>query len=283
MFAQIWHVGRLSHPSIQEDGKAPVSSSAKVAEGATAYGYDEAGKPALIPTTQPRPLTTDEVSRVARDFAAAAANACEAGFDGVEIHGANGYIIEQFLNPLVNDRTDKYAASDLESRLRFVLEVVDAVCDRIGPARVGIRLSPYGRLFDMPHYDEIDETYAALAAALGERGIAYVHVMDQTGFAVGETTSGEPVAERIQKLLKRFRKDLPATALILAGGMTKERADALIQDGTIDLAGFGQPYISNPDLVARFQNGWPLSQPNRETYYGGDARGFIDYPPYRAA
>jgi N-ethylmaleimide reductase len=157
------------------------------------------------------------------------------------------------------------------------------VCDRIGPARVGIRLSPYGRLFDMPHYDEIDETYTALAAALGERGIAYVHVMDQTGFAVGETTTGEPVAERIQKLLKRFRKDLPATALILAGGMTKERADALIQDGTIDLAGFGQPYISNPDLVARFQNGWPLSQPNRETYYGGDARGFIDYPPYRAA
>jgi N-ethylmaleimide reductase len=283
MFAQIWHVGRVSHTSIQAGGKAPVSASSKIAQGATAFGYDEQGKPGMVATSAPRQLTTGEVGRVARDYAAAAANAIEAGFDGVEIHGANGYLLEQFLNPLVNDRTDHYGAASMEDRLRFVLEVVDGVIAQIGRERVGIRLSPYGQLFDMPHYDAIDETYTALVAALGERGIAYVHVMDQSGYAMGDKDAGESVSTKIGRLLGVFRKALPQTALILAGGMTRERADRLIADGVIDLAAFGQPFISNPDLVARLRNGWPLTEPDRSTYYGGGEHGYIDYPPYAPA
>ncbi len=280
IFAQIWHVGRVSHPSIQDDGKDPVSSTARIANGATAFGYDEAGKPALVATSAPRRLSTDEVMRVVQDFAAAAANSIEAGFDGVEIHGANGYLLEQFLNPEVNDRDDRYSADTMENRLRFALEVVDAVVAKVGRERVGIRLSPFGRLYDMPHHDEIEATYTALSAALGERGIAYVHVMDQSGF--GDTT-GESVSDMIVRLLGVFRKNLPSTALILAGSMTRERAERLLANGTIDLAGFGQPFISNPDLVARLRNGWPLTPPDRTTYYGGGTQGFVDYPPYAAA
>ena len=282
IFAQIWHVGRVSHPTIQENNLDPVSASSKIARGATSFGYDEDGKPGLVATTTPRQLSTEEVSRVIGDFANAASNAIEAGFDGIEIHGANGYLHEQFLNPTVNDRKDRYSADTMENRLRFTLEVVDATIERIGPERVGIRLSPYGRLYDMAHHDEIDETYIALIKALGERKIAYVHIMDQSGFVVGEKGTGGSVSESIQRLLRVFRGHLPHTALILAGGMTRERADELIADGTIDLAGFGQPFISNPDLVARLRNDWPLTSPDRSTYYGGDSRGLVDYPPYAA-
>ena len=282
IFAQIWHVGRVSHPSIQANGEAPVSGSSKTAQGATAFGYDEEGKPGFVSASAPRQLETGEVARVAEDFAQAAANAVEAGFDGVEIHGANGYLLEQFLNPTVNDRTDHYAADTLDNRLRFALEVIDATIARIGRERVGIRLSPFGQLFDMAHYDAIEETYTALVAALGERRIAYVHVMDQSGFGMGET-KGESVSAKIQRLLRVFRASLPATAIILAGGMTRERANSLIADGTIDLAGFGQPFISNPDLVARLRHDLTLTLPDKSTYYGGGAHGFIDYPPYARA
>lgn len=279
MFAQIWHVGRVSHPSIQEDGKAPVSASSKIAAGALAYGLDDEGKPNLIPTTVPRQLATEEVARVVEDFVQAASNAMEAGFDGVEIHGANGYLFEQFMNPLVNDRTDAYGPQSLENRLRFTLEVVDAVIAKIGRQHVGIRLSPYGQLFDMPLYPEIDETYATLTQALGERGIAYVHIMDQGGFKMGDGT-GDDTGASFLALLKTMRGKLPDTALILAGGMTRERAEALIAEGLIDLAAFGQAFIANPDLVARLRNDWPLNPADRSTYYGGGAEGYIDYPSY---
>ncbi|ANF57741.1 alkene reductase [Halotalea alkalilenta] len=279
IFAQLWHVGRVSHTSLQLDGRAPVSASNKAAQGVTAFGYTESGEPGEVPASTPRALTTDEVARVVEDFAQAAANAVDAGFDGVEIHGANGYLIEQFLNPLVNDRTDRYAASNLADRLRFVLEVVDAVCARIGAQRVGIRISPYGRLFDMPDFPEIDETYLALCEGLSERGIAYVHVSDQNGFFLLD----ESVAVQEQafvRLLKHCKEKLGTTALILAGNMTLERAQDLVDAGLIDLAAFGQPFIANPDLVARLKNGWPLTTPDRDTYYGGTAKGYVDYSPY---
>jgi N-ethylmaleimide reductase len=283
IFAQIWHVGRVSHPSIQENGKAPVSPSSKQAVGATAYGYDEQGAPNLVGTTVPRQLTTEEIPRIVEDFAQAASNAAEAGFDGVEIHGANGYLFEQFLNPLVNDRSDGYGAQNLQARLRFTLEVVDAVIARIGASRVGIRISPYGQLFDMPLYPEIDETYAALGRELGARGLAYVHVVDQSGFSVGDTKIEGGAVSRFDGLLKTIKGHLPRTALILAGGMTRERAEKMIGDGVIDLAAFGASFISNPDLVARMQNGWPLTAPDRTTFYGGGAKGYVDYSPYVAA
>ncbi|CAO4155485.1 N-ethylmaleimide reductase [Methylorubrum aminovorans] len=281
IFAQLWHVGRVSHPSIQDGGRTPVSATSKIAVGATAFGYDESGKPGFVAPPAPRPLATGEVGRVVADFAQAAANAVEAGFDGVEIHGANGYLFEQFLNPLVNDRTDRYGPGTMENRLRFALEVVDAICERIGSARVGIRLSPYGQIFDMPHYADMDETYTALAAELGRRGIAYVHLMDQSGYVMNDIVI-DTFVERLLRLLREFRQNLPQTAIVLAGGMTRERAEGLIGDGTIDLAAFGQPFIANPDLVERLRNGWPLTQPDKATYYGGGPKGFIDYPPHAA-
>jgi 2,4-dienoyl-CoA reductase-like NADH-dependent reductase (Old Yellow Enzyme family) len=282
MFAQLWHVGRVSHTSIQVDGQAPVSSTNRPAQGAIAFGYDDSGQPGFVPTSVPRPLTTEEVGRVVEDFAQAAQNAIDAGFDGVEIHGANGYLIEQFLNPLVNDRTDRYSAKDLQDRLRFVFEVVDAVSARIGANRVGIRISPYGQLFDMPIYPEIDETYSALCAGMNQRGIAYVHVMDQSHFFLaGEDSAAQEQA--LRTLLTHCKAQLGQTALILAGDMTLERAQDLVDAGLIDLAAFGQPFIANPDLVARLKNGWPLTTPDRDTYYGGDAKGYVDYPPYEPA
>lgn len=284
MFAQLWHVGRVSHTSLQPDGGAPVSASSTRAEGAVAFAYDEAGQPGFVPTSTPRALTTDEVRRIVQDFATAAQNAVRAGFDGVEIHAANGYLFEQFLNPLVNDRTDAYSNS-LENRIRFAVEVVDAIVARIGAERVGIRISPYGQLFDMPPYPDTLETYRALSAELGKRGIAYVHVMDQSNYAMKGQDAPEAGAQsasaRTEELLRTIKGEIGGAALILAGAMTLERAQQLVDAGLIDLAAFGQPFIANPDLVARLQQGLPLAEPVRETYYGGGAGGYIDYPPYR--
>lgn len=280
MFAQLWHVGRVSHTSLQPDGGAPVSASDRAAAGALAYARDDAGAPAFVATSAPRALSTGEVRRVVDDFAQAAQNAVDAGFDGVEIHGANGYLHEQFLNPRVNDRTDRYTGATIGGRIAFTLEVVDAIAARIGAARVGIRVSPYGRLFDMPAYDETEATYLALAAELAARRIAYLHVMDQSGFDTGAmAVEGLPPQ---RAFWDRLREAFSRGAIILAGGMTRSRAEALIDDGTIDLAAFGQTFIANPDLVRRLRDGLPLAAPDKSTFYGGDARGYTDYPPFHA-
>lgn len=281
MFAQIWHVGRISHPSVQADGALPVSASSKAPVGAKAFGYDEHGQPNLISPPAPRQLATEEVVRVMHEFAQAAENAIQAGFDGVEIHGANGYLFEQFMNPLVNDRTDRYSADTMENRLRFTLEVIDEIVERIGAHRVGIRISPYGRLSDMPEYPEIDTTYTTLIQEVGARKLAYVHVMDQSGFSVGDTKM-EDNSGGFMTLLHALKPHLPHTALILAGGMTKARAEKMLADGVIDLAAFGTNFISNPDLVARLRNDWPIAKADHSTFYGGGREGYIDYPPYKA-
>ncbi|MDB5877519.1 MAG: alkene reductase [Variovorax sp.] len=278
MFAQLWHVGRVSHTSLQPDGRAPVSASDRVANGALAFARDAAGEPAFVAASQPRALSTEDVRRIVEDFAQAAQNAIDAGFDGVEIHGANGYLHEQFLNPHVNDRTDRYTGLTIAGRIAFTLEVVDAVASRIGPSRVGIRISPYGRLFDMPAYDETEATYLALASELASRRIAYLHVMDQSGFDTGAMTVDSLPPQR--PFWKKLRKAFSSGAIILAGGMTRERAEALIDEGTIDLAAFGQAFIGNPDLVRRLRDGLPLATPDKSTFYGGDAKGYTDYPPY---
>lgn len=273
IFAQLWHVGRVSHVSNQPSGIAPVSSTAQIARNSQAWGLTADGTPGAVNVSQPRALSTDEVRGVISDFAAAAGNAIEAGFDGVELHGANGYLIEQFLNPLVNDRTDAYRGDTLEGRVRFLLEVVDAVVARIGAERTAIRLSPYGGLFDMGQYPEIEETYLHVAEELSKRNLAYVHLMDQKS----RGSSAIPPT-----FLKKFRAYYIGT-LILAGGMTKELAERYIADDLIDVAAFGEPFIANPDLVARLRNDWPLVKPDRALSYGGDANGYTDYPAYQAS
>jgi N-ethylmaleimide reductase len=279
IFAQLWHVGRVSHFSIQENGRQPVSATNRIARGAMAFGYDEEGQPRFLPVSAPYALTTTEVGRVVEEFAIAAENAVAAGFDGIELHAANGYVFEQFLNPLVNDRTDRYSADFMENRLRFTLEVVDAVNARIGSQRVGIRFSPFGQISDMPPYPDAEQTYLQLGRELADRRIAYMHFMDQSGFRVASMPGR--VSDKVHSLLRKLRPTFDKGALILAGGQTLAKANELIASGTIDLAAFGQPFIANPDLVARLRNGWPLAKPERETYYGGGAEGYVDYPPYR--
>ncbi|WGF90285.1 alkene reductase [Marinivivus vitaminiproducens] len=278
IFAQVWHVGRVSHVSIQSDNAAPVSATGRPARDSSAYGYSEAGEPGFVPVSAPRALTTAEVGRVVADFARAAHNAVEAGFDGIELHAANGYLFDQFLNPHANDRSDQYGPGTIGSRIRFTLEVVDAVSAAIGRERIGIRLSPYGTIHDMPHFPDLQETFLALGQELGSRGIAYVHVMDQSGFFF-LPEGKEPTTDAIIRLLEGWRPMMPETALMLAGRMTTERMQDLLDRGLIDLAAFGQPFISNPDLVTRLRHNRPLTPSDRATYYGGGAKGYIDYAP----
>lgn len=278
IFAQLWHVGRVSHTTIQEQGQAPVAPSAILAQDAMSYGYQSDGTPAMIQASMPRALDTAEVERVVQDFAQAAENAMAAGFDGVEIHGANGYLLEQFLNPHVNTRTDKYEGATRAGRIRFVLEVVDAVVAKIGKERVGLRLSPYNQIFDMALYEDLAQTYQTLIKELGQREIAYVHFNDPT--RNNAEVQNTELVQKFDALLEQTRSWLPKTALMLAGSLDQARAEELLERGVIDLAVFGRPFISNPDLVARLQNNWPLSPADRDTFYGGDGKGYIDYPPY---
>ena len=263
----------MSHSSLQPDQGQPVSASAvPVASHPmdTVFVYRDDGTPGRADPTPPRALDTDEVARVINDFANAADNARAAGFDGVEVHGATGYLFEQFLNPHVNRRTDRYGGS-IESRSRFALDVIDAIVERIGANRVGMRLSPRSTISDMPDYPESNETFLYLASELGNRGIAYLHLHD-----IGPLVNGsDPI---IPNNLLGDLKTAFGGAFMLAGGMTKSRAEDLIKRGVIDLAAIGQPYIANPDLVERFRLDIPLTTPDRDTYYGGDAHGYTDYP-----
>ncbi len=277
IFAQLWHVGRASHHSLQEGGQPPVSSTNRVAQGGMTFAINDAGQPGYVPASAPRALTTSEVQATVHDFAHAAARAIQAGFDGVEIHGANGYLLEQFLNPTVNDRTDQYGAQTLDNRVRFVLEVVDAVIGQVGTRRTGIRFSPWGKYNDMAHYPEIADTYAHLAREMAQRGIAYIHFMDQANGQGKADVQGQNEA-----FLRQMRSLFPNGAIIHAGNMTLEAGNRLLAEGIIDLVGIGQPYIANPDLVERLRHGHPLAQPDRATYYGGGAAGYTDYPVYGA-
>ena len=266
-FAQIWHVGRVSHTSIQIGGASPVGPSE--AQGGKAFGYDDNGRPNMLAASKPRALATAEVQRVVNEFRQAAINARNAGFDGVEIHAANGYLFEQFLNPGINDRTDAYGGSR-ENRCRLVMEVVDACVAVLGAHRVGIRLSPYGTLFDMPEYEDNGDTYLYLAREIEKRGLAYSHLHDQGG-------QGMPPLPT--DYLRTFRKRYNGN-LLLAGNLEQDSAEKLIADGVIDLPVFGRMFTSNPDLVERMKNGWPLADYDPNTFYGGDARGYVDFPTY---
>jgi N-ethylmaleimide reductase len=196
----------------------------------------------------------------------------EAGFDGVELHGANGYLLEQFLSPFSNIRTDSYGGN-VENRCRFALEVVNAVADAIGKNNTGIRLSPYGVASDMPHYPEIDATYDYLSKQLNKIGIAYIHLVDHSAM-------GAPAVP--VEIKKSIRKNFQNT-LILSGGYNKESAEADIESGLTDLVAFGRPFINNPDLVERMENNHALSQDLKmDLFYSADEKGYTDYPAFKA-
>ncbi|AZF47783.1 alkene reductase [Pseudomonas sp. R2-7-07] len=270
IFAQLWHVGRLSHVSLQPGNAAPVSSGTVPATTTMVYAWVEPSKGGPVLPSAPRALTTAEVQRVIQDFVASARRAMEAGFDGVEVMAANAFLFDQFLSSKLNTRTDQYGGS-IANRQRLLLETVDALAAEIGAEKVGVRVSPFGRIYDMEAFDGEAETWMSVASALNERDLAYVHLNYQTTISAAGTPEGFGAA---------FRKAYRGT-LIGAGGFTQALAEQELEKGELDLIAFGTAFISNPDLVARMKNGWPLAKPDHSTFYGViGAKGYTDYPQY---
>ncbi|MES5047205.1 alkene reductase [Rhizobium nepotum] len=270
IFAQLWHVGRMSHVSIQPGNIAPVSSGVVPATGTTVYAFTETGEPGPVAPSTPRALTTDDVRRVTQDFVNSARRAIEAGFDGIELMAANAFLFDQFLSSELNNRTDQYGGS-IESRQRFLLETVDALAEAIGGAKVGVRLSPFGRLYDLQPFAGEEETWMRVASALNERTLAYVHLNYQPTISAAEVPAGFGAA---------FRGAYRGT-LIAAGGFDRDLAEAELAKGDLDLIAFGASYIANPDLVERMRNGWPLAKSDPSTFYGViGAKGYTDYPSF---
>ena len=261
IFLQLWHVGRISHPSLQPDGQLPVAPSALRPEG-EAVTYQ-----GLQPFVTPRALGSDELPGIVEQFRAAARNALAAGFDGVEIHAANGYLLDQFLRDGSNHRTDAYGGAR-ENRTRLLCEVTDAVADVWGADRVGVRISPLNP-FNSIYDSDPDQTFRYVAHRLQAFGLAYLHVVESA--SDGVHTSDQQVDWR----------SLRATfgGLYMAnGGYDRERANTALASGSADLISFGTLFLANPDLPERFSSGADLNAPDPETFYGGDARGYLDYP-----
>jgi N-ethylmaleimide reductase len=216
----------------------------------------------------PVPEELDEagIEAAKGEFVAAAKNAIAAGFDGVELHGANGYLIEQFISPITNRRTDRWGGS-VENRLRFPIEVVRAVAAAIGADKVGLRVSPHGANGGMSPYPEIDETYLALVKAIAPLGLAYIHVADHSGLK----------DEKLGALKREMRAAWPQ-ALLLGGSFDQSSADRAVKEGHADLTGFGRAFLANPDLVSRFRNGLPLNPPDPSTFFTPGPKGYLDYP-----
>ena len=257
---QLWHVGRVSHTSLLPDGEVPVAPSAIRANTKTftADGY--------VDTSAPRALRIDEIPGVVADFARAARNAIEAGFDGVEVHAANGYLIDQFMRDGSNHRDDAYGGS-IENRTRLLHEVVQATVEAIGAERVGVRIAPVTPANDM-HDSNPQALFERAVERLDALGIAYVHVIEG---ATGGPRDVQPFDYAV--LRGKFRG-----AWIVNNGYDREMAEAAVREGRADAVAFGRAYIANPDLVRRLRENAPLNEPDRSTFYGGGAEGYIDYP-----
>ncbi|HET7736697.1 MAG TPA: N-ethylmaleimide reductase [Nocardioidaceae bacterium] len=263
--AQLWHVGRVSHESLQENGELPVSASALPYRNRTTVKGDD-GRPTRVDCPTPRSLTVEEIAAVVDDYRRATANAQEAGFDLVEIHGAHGYLLHQFMSADSNHRTDEYGGS-LENRARLPLKVLDAVVGAWDAEHVGIRISPLGI------FNGLDDSAGLpmglhLAEAFAARSIAFLHLSEPDW-------AGGP------QLDDHFRKQLREAfggPIVGAGNYTVEKAERLIEAGHIDAAAFGRAFISNPDLPERLRTGAPLNPPDKATFYGGGEEGYTDYP-----
>jgi N-ethylmaleimide reductase len=264
IFLQLWHVGRISHPLYQPEGALPVSASDVKPRG---QSYTPQG---LLDFVTPRPLETDEVPGVVGEFARGAANARAAGFDGVELHGANGYLIDQFLRDGTNRRTDRYGGG-VENRARLLLEVTQALRDVWGPGRVGVRLSPSGTFNDM--FDSSPfRTFGHAAAALDKLDLAYLHLV-----APDEADRRHAPAGWQEVPVSYFRP-LFRGPIVAAGGYTLATAQASLASGEADAVAFAKAFIANPDLVERFRRAAPLAAPDTSTFYGGGEKGYADYP-----
>ncbi|MEU0806259.1 alkene reductase [Streptomyces sp. NPDC005970] len=258
IFAQLMHTGRIGHPDLLPDDQLPVGPSAVAPQGQV---FTHEGPKDFV---TPKELTEAEITRTVDDFATAARNAVAAGFDGVEIHGANGYLVHQFLAPNSNRRTDAWGGS-VDGRIRFAVEVATAVAQAIGGEKVGFRISPGNPYNDIAE-DGIQETYGALVARLAPLGLAYLHQMEAPG---------------VRDLTLRLRKEWPGTFILNPFTGTDPTGPdelGLVEDGIADLIAYGALYLANPDLPARLAAGGPFNTPDRATSFGGDHRGYTDYP-----
>lgn len=267
---QLWHTGRASHPTLQPDGKTPVGPSAIAISGLT-FARD-----GLVPYVTPRPLETAEISAIVTQYAKAAANARTAGFDGVELHAANGYLIDQFLQDSANQRTDRYGGS-IENRARLLLEAVDALIDAVGADRVGVRLSPSSTFQDMADSDPM-ALFAYVLDALASRDVAYLHLVEP-GIVGDISAVPHRAADNIDSTWVRKRY---AGRVIATGGYDREQAIRAVESGIADAVAFGRAFIANPDLPARLTLNAPLNEADRSTFYGGDAHGYLDYSSLEA-
>ncbi|WP_423840933.1 alkene reductase [Vibrio mytili] len=265
MFCQLWHVGRVSHPTFQKGG-LPIAPSPLAPVETQVWIADEQGNGNMVDCVEPREMTQQDIDRVVSDFANAAKRAIDAGFDGVEIHGGNGYLIDQFLRTNSNHRTDSYGGSR-ENRIRFLIQVVDAVIATVGAHRVGVRLAPFITFKDMDCPD-IVPTILEASRQLQTRDIAYLH-LSEADWADAPTI---PEAFRVE-LRKRF-----SNTIIVAGRYDQERAQEVIAKGYADLVAFGRPFVANPDLVSRLRHRHPLAELDGSTLFGGNERGYTDYP-----
>jgi N-ethylmaleimide reductase len=270
IFLQLWHVGRMSHPDFH-GGELPVAPSAVPFEGSIWKVDPLTGQGSMVACPTPRALEHDEIPAIVQDFRAAARRALQAGFDGVEIHGANGYLVDQFLRTSSNQRTDEYGGSR-DNRLRFLREVVTAVSEEVGAERVGIRLAPFLTARGMA-CDDILPTLLEGARWLNDRRIAYLHLVEADWDDAPQFT-------------QEFRQDIRAAfsnAIIVAGKYDRAKADWVLSQGYADLVAFGRPFVANPDLPRRLREGLPLAQLDAPSLFGGDAHGYTDYPAWVAA
>jgi N-ethylmaleimide reductase len=264
---QLMHTGRISNSLNMPEGAQILAPSAVKAAGQI---WTDAKK--LQDFQIPKEMNTEDLLHTKAEFVDAALNAIDAGFDGVELHGANGYLLEQFLSPVSNIRNDNYGGS-IENRCRFVLEVVIEVAEAIGKGKTGIRLSPYGVANDMPYYPEIEATYHYLSEQINEMGIAYIHLVDHSAM-------GAPI---VPIELKKHIRGVFQNTIILSGGYDLQRAEVDIESGLADLIAFGHSFINNPDFVERLKNDSTLSTDlHIDLFYTSDEKGYTDYPVYKA-
>jgi N-ethylmaleimide reductase len=280
IFLQLWHVGRMAHPSLMPNGEAPWGVTEERADSQVfAHGTD--GTLGYMPAGKPRRLRTEEVFALVGTVTQACVNAREAGFDGVEIHAANGYLFEQFINSVLNTRTDCFGGGSVENRTRFLMEVVEAAVRELGPGRVGVRLSPFGKFNGIPADPLTEETLLYVADKLGRLGVAYLHLvyelMPEANMEVAEFKS----RHLDHALLAKVRAAFPGKIIWCGGFTDRQSAQDALDTGLVDMIAFGRPYIANPDLAARLEHGWPLAEADRSAYYTRRGeKGYTDFAAY---
>lgn len=275
---QIWHVGRVSHTSLQPGNGAPVAPSAIPAGGKT-YIINPDGTGEFAETSAPRALEKAEIAGIVDDFRKGARAAIDAGFDGIELHGANGYLIDQFLKSGANRRTDEYGGS-IENRARFLLEVVDAATREIGAGRVGIRLSPVTPANGITE-DEPQKVFDYVVEKLGPHGLAFIHLIEGATGGDRDFRQGDRPFD-YRQLKDAYRKAGGTGGWLVNNGYDRDSATKAVAEGYADGVAFGKLFIANPDLVQRFKDGAPLNQLDAATLYGGGAKGYTDYPALEA-